>query len=285
MNTASSLPKVLGDALPHLKLSTTSTEISKTTGCPICACFPEANIPRSLSLSLRSSERKCPACGQSCGRPSLLDLFSGAGGAARGYQKAGFCVLGIDVKPQPRYAGCRFHQADALEYLAEHGREFDAIHASPPCQGFSIASIVHRNRGKKYADLIPPVRSALQKTGKIYVIENVPRAPLIDPVVLCGTMFGLGVFRHRLFESNRLIFVPEHYPHDGKIGNGKYYSVAGRSGRWKCWGVVHRNVSKGSVRQWRQAMGIDWMTGKEIAQAIPPAYTEFIGRQLLGNIR
>jgi hypothetical protein len=210
---------------------------------------------------------------------TCLDLFCGAGGAAVGYRRAGFEVVGVDIKPQPHYP-FEFHQGDALEYLDEHGKEFDFIHASPPCQAFSSASIIHRNRGKKYDDWIKPTRELLIKIAKPFVIENVVHAPLHNPIVLCGTMFGLGVFRHRLFESSHFLFEPEHHPHNGKIGDLKYFSVAGGSGRWKTWGTVHRDVSKGTVRQWREAMGIDWMTGKEIVQAIPPAYTEFIGKQI-----
>lgn len=197
-----------------------------------------------------------------------------------GYHRAGFEVVGVDINPHKHYP-FEFHQADAFEYLTKHGREFDLIHASPPCQAFSSASIIHRNRGKKYDDLIEPIRSMLISINKPYVIENVPRAPLHNPIILCGTMFGLGVFRHRLFESNCFLFTPEHHPHNGKIGDGKFFSVAGGSGRWKCWGTVHRNVSKGTVKQWQEAMGIDWMIGKELTQAIPPAYTEFIGKQIM----
>lgn len=210
-----------------------------------------------------------------------LDLFCGAG---MGYHRAGFEVVGVDIKPQPHYP-FEFHQADALEYLAEHGAEFDCIHASPPCQAHSVASIVHKNRGKKYISLVSATRESLLAVCRPFVIENVPGAPMINPVVLCGTMFGLGVFRHRLFESNNFIFAPDHLPHNGKIGDGKYYSVAGGAGRWKSWGKVLRNVTKGTVAEWREAMGIDWMTGKELTQAIPPAYTEFIGKQIIQQIQ
>ncbi len=216
-------------------------------------------------------------------KPKLLDLFCGAGGAAMGYSRAGFDIVGVDIKPQPHYP-FPFVQADALEYVAEHGREFDAIHASPPCQGYSIASNVHRNRGKKYPLLIGDVRSALIYAGRPWIIENVKGSPL-GGITLCGTMFGLGVFRHRIFEAPFALMQPDHVPHDGKIGDGKYFSVAGGAGRWKSWGTVHRNVSKGTAAQWREAMGIDWMTRDEIKEAIPPAYTEYIGRQLMAYIQ
>jgi len=210
-------------------------------------------------------------------KPRLLDLFCGAGGASMGYHRAGFYVVGVDIKPQPHYP-FPFYRADALEFPLEG---FDAYHASPPCQAFSIASNVHRNRGKKYPDLLGITRQILESTCRPYVIENVPAAPMLEPIRLCGTMFFLGVFRHRLFETNFPAFQPFHIKHDGKIGDGEYYSVAGGAGRWKSWGTVMRNVSKGTVKQWREAMGIDWMTRGELTQAIPPAYTEYVGRYML----
>ncbi len=214
----------------------------------------------------------------------LLDLFCGAGGAGMGYHRAGFEVVGVDINPQPRYP-FEFHQADALEYLAEHGQEFDVIHASPPCQAHSVASIVHKNRGKQYISLVAPTREALVANGRPFIVENVPGAPLHNPIVLCGTMFGLGVLRHRLFEGNIFLFTPEHLPHEGKIGDGKYFSVAGGAGRWKSWGSVHRDISKGTAAEWREAMGINWMTRNEIKQAIPPAYTEYIGKQIMAALK
>lgn len=210
-------------------------------------------------------------------KPRLLDLFCGAGGAAMGYHRAGFEVVGVDIKPQPHYP-FEFHQADAMTYPLEG---VDVIHASPPCQGYSCASVVHRNAGKVYPLLIGEVREKLKKSGLPYVIENVERSPLINAVKLCGTMFNLGVFRHRLFESNIFMLSPGSCFHDEKIGEGKYFSVAGGAGRWKSWGTVHRNISKGTADQWRAAMGIDWMTRNEVKDAIPPAYTEWIGRQLI----
>jgi DNA (cytosine-5)-methyltransferase 1 len=211
----------------------------------------------------------------------LLDLFCGAGGAAMSYHRAGFDeIVGVDIKPQKRYP-FEFILGDALEYVSAHGMEFDAIHASPPCQAYSIASVIHRNNGKEYPKLIEPTRAALIRTRRLYVIENVPGAPLLNPLMLCGLMFDLCVFRHRNFETSFYCFVPDHPSHTGKrIGEG-YFSVAGSAGRWKTWGTVQRNVSKGTADEWRAAMGIDWMTRKELTQAIPPAYTEYIGRQLL----
>jgi DNA (cytosine-5)-methyltransferase 1 len=194
-----------------------------------------------------------------------------------GYSLAGFDVVGVDINPQPHYP-FEFYQADAMEYPLDG---FDVIHASPPCTGFSVASIVHRNNGKKYIDLLTPIREKLRENGKPFIIENVPGAPIHPMVTLCGLMFGLKVFRHRHFESSELIMKPEHPSHSGKkIGEG-FFSVAGGAGRWKSWGTVKRNVSKGTVAQWKDAMGINWMTRNEIKLAIPPAYTEWIGKQLM----
>src|SRR5690348_3701176 len=135
-------------------------------------------------------------------RPRLLDLFCGAGGCAAGYQDAGFYVVGVDKEPQPNYCGDVFIQTDALEILAEwHFDAFDAIHASPPCQRYSLAQNASKN-ADAHPDLVEPVREALQATGLPYVIENVPGAPLLDPITLCGKSFGLNVKRHRLFETN-----------------------------------------------------------------------------------
>jgi len=210
-------------------------------------------------------------------KPRLLDLFCGAGGAGYGYKKSGFHVVGIDINKQPRYAGDEFHQADAMTYPL-HG--FDVIHASPPCQKFSVASRVHINRGKQYPDLLTPTRERFAEIQIPWVIENVVGAPMNNAIVLCGLSFGLKVFRHRVFESSHLLMQPEHVSHKGKrIGEG-YFSVAGGAGRWKSWGTVKRDVSKGTAEEWRKAMGIDWMTRKELSQAIPPAYTFFIGKQL-----
>lgn len=199
-----------------------------------------------------------------------------------GLYSAGFEVEGVDIKPQPHYP-FKFYQADALEFEL---KGYDAYWASPPCQLYSLASVIHRNEGKEYPDFIAATRFRLGLTGKPFIIENVPPAAkvLINPITLCGTMFGLGVFRHRVFEITFAIEVPEHHKHNGKIGDGKYFSVAGGAGRWKSWGKVYRNVSKGTREQWRLAMGIDWMLRSEITQAIPSAYSEYIGKYLMEAI-
>ncbi len=221
-------------------------------------------------------------------RPRLLDLFSGAGGAARGYQMAGFHVTGIDNRPMPRYAGDAFVQADALEYLAKHGREFAAIHASPPCQGYSSLKSIKRFGGREHPKLIEPVRDLLVQTDLPYVIENVPGSTLGFSALLCGSMFGLGATcdgqfhqlrRHRLFETSFLVLTPtcQHIGRPvGVYGNGgSHRRIKDRPGI---------NGFTGNAAERRSAMGIDWMGRHELSQAIPPAYTEFIGRQLLNAL-
>ena len=202
----------------------------------------------------------------------LLDLFCGAGGAGMGYSRAGFEVVGVDIAPQKHYP-FEFHQADALEYLAQHGAEFDAIHASPPCQAYTMAGRQWRSSGKEYPDLIAETRKELITIDKPFVIENVPGAPLINPIVLNGAKFGMNLRRTRLFETSFTIpfmLIPKEGASHSKMGrppkNGDPIVPVGH----------FSNIPKA-----REVMGIDWMTGKEMTQAIPPAYTEFIGRQLM----
>jgi DNA (cytosine-5)-methyltransferase 1 len=206
-------------------------------------------------------------------RPRLLDLFCCAGGAARGYQRAGFHVTGVDIAPQPRYAGDEFHQADAIEYVVAHWREFDAIHASPPCQHYSPLNALSPE--KVYPDLIVPTRSVLDASGRPYVIENVMTAPLIkdDSVVLCGGMFGLRTYRHRRFESPWLLSAPEHPKHVIRTATKRRRELWAQGWHVSITGDVGTYVGT-------EAMGIDWMTGNELCEAIPPAYTEYIGWQL-----
>lgn len=224
-------------------------------------------------------------------RPRLLDLFCGAGGAAVGYARAGFDVVGVDVAPQPRYP-FEFRQADAIEYLAAGGWiGFDAIHASPPCQRFSIARHV-RPSGERHPDLIAPTRAQLQRIGRPYVIENVAGAPLSNPIRLCGTMFGLQVIRHRLFESNLLLCAPSHTRHETGVGfreRGHRFVKGWRNAAGKSYPLGDYVTVTGhnfEMRSGSAAMGIDWMAvRRELAQAIPPAYTECIGAQLLRACR
>ena len=236
----------------------------------------------------------CPVCGAACGRPALLDLFSGAGGSAAGYRRAGFCVLGVDHRSQPRYVphgGCRFVQADALDYLRVHGQEFDAIHASPPCQAYSALRCLPWLRGRSYPKLIEPLRPILCATGRPWTIENVERAPL-DGITLCGTMFGLPVYRHRVFESSLLLLQPAHVKHSIVIGHGRMVndrrkgSLNNGSARG-AWG--HQTIVTVAGGQFRKAdgeraLGINWMMKRELCEAIPPAFTEAIGRQLLAAL-
>lgn len=208
----------------------------------------------------------------------LLDLFCGAGGCTKGYQMAGFdFVRGVDIKPQPRYCGDEFVQADALDYLRgliDSGEiaEFDAVHASPPCQAFTKA---RRLQGNEHPDLLSGTRALLREAGKSYVIENVPGAPMTNPIRLSGQMFGLNVERERWFEVSfnmpfHLLPPPRKQIKMGRpVQEGEIIQVVG-------------NFS--NVPYARRAMGIDWMVQRELAQAIPPAYTEFIGRQLITAI-
>lgn len=228
-------------------------------------------------------------------RPRLLDLFCGAGGAARGYQLAGFHVTGVDHKAQPRYAGDVFIQGDALEYCREYGHEFDAIHASPPCQAHSSMRTMHN--AKEHPELVEPTRELLQALGVPYVIENVPGAPMPGAIMLCGTMFGLGyedaeLRRHRLFESSALILAPPCQHGRRAQVVGVYGGSSDARRRRRTIGVYgdgvrdsvrksDKGVADFTVEHGREAMGIDWMTLAELCQAIPPAYTEYIGRQLL----
>jgi DNA (cytosine-5)-methyltransferase 1 len=222
-------------------------------------------------------------------RPRLLDLFCGAGGAAMGYHRAGFDVVGVDLSPQPHYP-FEFIRADALEALrlvtAARGN-FDAIHASPPCQRYSVANNIHQR--DDHPDLVGPVREALKAAGRPWVIENVPGAPLLNPVTLCGLTFGLNVKRHRLFEySGFWLWAPDPcppgHPGDWLLVFGHTVLTRGHvTGRAKGGGPTIRREHVGAERG-RQAMGIDWMNRDELSESIPPAYTEFIGRQLLAAI-
>jgi DNA (cytosine-5)-methyltransferase 1 len=216
----------------------------------------------------------------------LLDLFCGAGGCAVGYHRAGFDVVGVDIAPQPNYP-FEFIQGDALEYARAHGHEFDAVHASPPCQRYSTGTF-RREWKDRHPDLIAPVRGLLQDLGRPWVIENVGAAPLSPgAAVLCGLMFGLKVFRHRSFESSFLLMAPPHPSHKGKvIGRDGMRTCVGNSGCWGSGKQRRRVLASGSTERddkpsWVVAMGIDWMTIGEMREAIPPAYTEFVGRQLI----
>ena len=214
-------------------------------------------------------------------KPRLLDLFCGAGGCSVGYDRAGFDVTGVDLYDQPNYP-FRFVQTNALtiKFLGN----YDVVHASPECQGYCWSTQRLRNEGKVYPDNIEAVRKLLIESGKSYIIENVPTAPLINPVYLEGTMFGLGVLRRRGFETNWQLRQPRFRKRKKTIKQwskrgpkrilqkSAYCSVAGNGADgWSC-----------RLADWQDAMGIDWMNRTEITQAIPPVYTEYVGKLLLG---
>jgi len=241
-------------------------------------------------------------------KPRLLDLFCGAGGAAMGYSHAGFEVVGVDIKPQPRYP-FEFVQADALEFLAQlrdgwylykdgvHHEDwslvdFDAAHASPPCQ---FATAYKRTGNVRPSEnLIPQTQAFLLETGLPFVIENVEYARpwLFAPVLICGTMFDppMEIQRHRLFETTRWQSDLPVWPCRHKLnGQDRYPGGRSRGRTGSSRGLVRATIEIGSwdipldVQQ--EAMGIDWMTLEELSEAIPPAYTEFIGHQLMQHIR
>lgn len=220
--------------------------------------------------------------------PRLLDLFCGAGGCARGYAAAGFQVFGVDTSPaRLKHYPYPHHHGDALEYAAEHGHEFDAIHASPPCQAYSITRHSH---GVQHPDLLAPTRTLLQSIGRPYVIENVIGAPQPDAMTLCGTMFDLTatdvdgrtlfLARHRQFESGVFLWPPN-------VCRCQVFKDRG----WQCGGVYGGgSVSRAaaSIRRGgytppaavaRRLMGLD-VPQSHLTQAIPPAYTQWVGGQL-----
>jgi DNA (cytosine-5)-methyltransferase 1 len=221
----------------------------------------------------------------------LLDLFCCAGGAATGYHRAGFEVVGVDIEPQPNYPYA-FIQADALDALARLAEgftyrgwllsDFDAIHASPPCQAHSD---LQKQSKREYPDFIEPIRELLIASDLPYVIENVEGAPLDEPIVLCGTMFpGLRVLRHRLFESNVPLTAPAHPSHPLVFTHDKRKAHYGQLDQDTSF-VQVTGGGNCTVANKRAAMGVLWMTGREANEAIPPDYTEYVGRQLLSYER
>lgn len=219
----------------------------------------------------------------------MLDLFCGAGGAAMGYYQAGFEVVGVDNRPQPHFP-FEFHQADAFEFLAAHGSEYCMIHASPPCQfGSEATPMAYRDRHPNY---IPRVRELLREIGRPFVIENVEnvRSWLTNPIMLCGTMFGLGVWRHRYFEINPSlpVLTPPCYHNKSPVTLCKAGSNSRKTRRLPVLitGTTRKSYKNGgrfefTVQECRDASELYWMTRKEMDEAIPPAYTRYIGRLLL----
>lgn len=219
------------------------------------------------------------------GRPRLLDAFCGQGGAAQGYADAGFEVVGVDVVDQPRYP-FEFHQGDALEFIAEHGREFDVIHASPPCQDYLNLTKVNAAMGRTsgHRRLITETRTALVATRRPFVIENVEdaRRELIDPVRICGTGLGRPLRRHRMFESN---FPLEGVPCDhGAFNIPRYWTSWRPRGEHRLSTVVQVYGNAGGREEWPAALGVDWMDAAGMVECVPPAYTEHIGAQLLAAL-
>ena len=235
--------------------------------------FPDLNLDAALcSITGKSYQHK--------GRKlRLLDLFCCAGGAGMGYRNAGFEVVGVDIKPQPNYP-LPFIQYDVLRLDRKFIATFDAVHASPPCQSYS--DLAKRNgNADAWPRLIEPVREILVSTGLPYVIENVEGAPLINPVMLCGTMFkGLRVLRHRLFEANFPIVPRKHGKHPKVHTFDKRKSHYGKTNDMRDF-VQVTGGGNCTIAAARDAMQIEWMTKGELNEAIPPAYTEFIGKQLL----
>ncbi len=222
-------------------------------------------------------------------RPRLLDLFCGAGGAAMGYHRAGFDVVGVDIKPQPHYP-FEFIQGNALAVLADRWfitPRFDAIHASPPCQRYSSITRVNGAQ-ESHPDLVSATRELLEATGLPYVIENVVGAPLREPVLVCGVALGMNLDRyvlrrHRLFESNVALMSPGCACHRG---DGKTLGVyGGGPTTTKRPNLGGGRPQQATRAQARELMDMPWATKKEINEAIPPAYTELIGHQLLAHIR
>lgn len=201
-------------------------------------------------------------------RLRLLDLFCGGGGASVGYHRAGFEVIGVDIKAQPHYP-FEFHQANAFYVFMDPAfiRQFDAIHASPPCQRYVRGGLATRD---DHSDFLPTVRTWLEFTSLPWVIENVPGAPMRDDVVLCGSMFRLEVRRHRWFECSFPVSPLTPCCDHSRPVAGVYGNAHGAAGAWP-------GMLPGDLDTWSRAMGIDWMTVAELSQAIPPAYTEHVG--------
>lgn len=268
------------------------------------AAFPNRvhSISKSRTLARLEDEARSK-------RPKVLDLYCCAGGAGMGYFRAGFDVYGVDIDPQPRYPFA-FRQDDVLSVLATllagqpvgflrpdgevevlYLSDFAFIHASPPCQAFSSTKSLHAN---SHPDLVAPTRELLQRTGLVWIMENVVGAPLEDPLLLCGTEFGLqaddvdGVrlklVRHRLFESN------VHLERKGKCNHDRSILTASVYGAGGGWSPEHRDSAKrrgGYVPDTdvcRQLLGVDWTTKHELSQVVPPAFTEHLGKQVLSHL-
>lgn len=210
-------------------------------------------------------------------KPWILDLCCGAGLVSRGLQLVGFRTHGVDLYPQPNYIGDEFTQADALEFLRTADmRRYVAIHMSAPCQLWTGMASCRPGLNEKYPDLITPGRPLLEATGLPWVMENVPRSPLRPDLMLCGQMFGLPLYRHRIFESNMLLMQPEH---------PKHLIPASKAGHWKPGTIISVSGHCSPIALAREAMGgVDWCTRDELAEGIPLPYTRFIGEQLMAHL-
>jgi DNA (cytosine-5)-methyltransferase 1 len=209
-------------------------------------------------------------------KPRLLDLFCGAGGAAMGYHRAGFEVVGVDINPQPHYP-FEFVQMDAREAL--RGVDgYDAIHASPPCQAYSMAARLHPGSNMNHPDLVDPTRELLDAIGLPYILENVKGSPLRASMMLCGSMFGLAIRKHRYFEVNwpLPILAPASCNHQGMYD--PYHGEGRTSDKYR---TAQGTPWMPSAGGWGRSRGV---TG-DVSNAIPPAYTEWIGGLLLASLR
>lgn len=223
----------------------------------------------------------------------MLDLYCCAGGASMGYHQADYDVYGSDISPQKNYP-FSFHQGDALAVLAalnlglsvpfthKDGRverlylhDFAFIHASPPCQRYTAMAACRPGLADTYPDLVDPTRELLDQTGLPYIIENVVGAPVRADVTLCGHMFGLALYRHRIFESNRPLEQLEHVPHT---------LPASKAGHWRPGTIISISGHVSPIALAREAMGIDWTNRHELAESIPPAYTKYLGEQMKGFV-
>lgn len=228
-------------------------------------------------------------------KPFLLDLYCSAGGCTKGYQRAGFYVVGVDIKPQPRYCGDAFVQMDAIQALETLLRgdcivdtsgnkwylsDFYAFHASPPCQGYSVTAALPNVKTENYPKLIPQTRDLLMATGKPFVIENVPGAPLDTPLKLIGHHFGLKTIRERWFETHPWMMSPGFVkPKNIKTHSYRTYSSFDNGATHITLAGHNFKAADGAI-----AVGIDWMNREELAEAIPPIYTEYIGQRLMEAI-
>ncbi len=200
-----------------------------------------------------------------------LDLFCGAGGVSMRLHRAGFEISGVDILPQSHYP-FDFIQGDALKAVL---RGFDFIWASPPCQAHSRMCGCREGLANQYQDYIPAIRKRLRRWGGPWIIENVVGAPLENPIMLCGAMFGLKIYRHRIFESNLSLVVPPH---------SKHMVPASKAGHWREGTFISVAGHCSPINVARKAMGIYWMNQNELSEAIPPIYSEYLARQVITQL-